>query len=435
MPRPRTRARLVRPVELGAVESRPRRSRRPRDRRRPGSGRRAGGSGGGRALPPAGRSATSHGATTGSQSRPGRAGLGLSSAGLGAETADSSGPVEPGSLGMTVGSKTRRSDSSGSRWRASVSGCAENGTGARVPVSGSQRHGRRSPVGKRATESTLSVRLALARKKISRSPERWWTRPRSGCGALTVTSGAAPMRGIHTSAHCSSERRAKSGSVPRVTSPRSSPPGSGAGGNAARSRSARDRLLHAPIGLGGVLQAGRALGLAADEDDLPSRLPEARDRLGGLRLERDDVHEQEGVVGARAVDDPAALDPRPAQDALADEVGPVARLLQRLPEVVVVPGAGDLGERLVEEAVARPLVGPRPEERHVRLELGGREDGGEPRRVVGEAAHVRPPGVLLVEPGPEPHPPGEARLAGRVAEAVEDGVQDARRGRSGPCRA
>ena len=44
------------------------------------------------------------------------------------------------------------------------------------------------------------------------------------------------------------------------------------------------------------------------------------------------------------------------------------------------------------------------------------------RRVVREAAEVRPPGVLLVEPRAEAHPAGEAGLARRVVEAVHHGL-------------
>ena len=297
--------------------------------------------------------------------------------------------------------------------------------------------GRRSGSAPRRLEPRSGSR---SRGRRSRGRPRGGGRgPRRRAAPPRATSGRAPVA-RHAWRRPSAAARAglRRGARPACSRPAARGPATARGRRPPvppRQQQPRDRLLHAPIGLGGVLQAGRALGLAADEDDAPARLPEARDRLGGLRLERDDVHEQERVVGPRAVGDPAALDPRPAQDALADEVGPVARLLQRLPEVVVVPGAGDLGERLVEEAVARPLVGPRPEEGHVRLELGARQDGREPRRVVGEAAHVRPPGVLLAKPRAEPHPPGEARLARRVVEAVEDGVQRRRRGRSGPCRA
>ncbi len=259
-----------------------------------------------------------------------------------------------------TGSKTSRIDSSGSRCSASVSGRSESGIGARVPVSRSQRHGRRSPVGKRASTSRASVRLALARKKISRSP----------AAVVDEAHVLVRRRDLRRRAR---RRAAASWPAPSAAAPAARRPGGrrgcsrpaagGPGRARGRRRPRRARASRRATASftrrsasAGVLQAGRAIGRAADEDDPPARLAEAGDRLGGLRLERDDVHDDERAVGARAVAQRAALDACPAEDALAHEVRAEARLLQRLPEVVVVPGPRDLGERLVQEAVARPLV-------------------------------------------------------------------------------
>ena len=184
----------------------------------------------------------------------------------------------------------------------------------------------------------------------------------------------------------------------------------------------RDRFPHAPVGIRGVLQAGGSVGSPTDEDDPHAGRSRARQRLRRLGLERLELHQQERVVGARAVPQPPACRLRPAQHALAHVVAAEARLLQRLPELVVVPGTCELRKGLVEQAVARPLVGARAEDRHARPELRAREHAGEPRRVVAEAPELRPPRVLLVQPGAEAHPAWEAGLARRVVEAVQHRV-------------
>ena len=192
-----------------------------------------------------------------------------------------------------------------------LSGRPESGTGARVPVSGSQRHGL-ALAGREARLDVASLGaarvreeedLAVARAVVDEAHVLVGSRElHVGTGAERRQRGqrpsAAARAGLRRGARRACSRAAAGGPATARGRPRPVR-------RATRSSRAIASFTRRSASAASF-KPRRAVGRAADEDDAPARLAEARDRLGRLRLERDDVHDHERVVRPRAVGDPAA---------------------------------------------------------------------------------------------------------------------------------
>ena len=143
-----------------------------------------------------------------------------------------------------------------------------------------------------------------------------------------------------------------------------------------------DGGLYAAVVRCRILQADALVRFRSDTDRLAAGSDKLFQRFGRFGPDTLNIHQQDRLVGARAVAQFAVTRPAFGKDFFADVVAAVSVLVHRFPHRIGVRGVGELRERIALRTEFRPHIFDRRQDRHVGLLFAVLQHGREARLVV-----------------------------------------------------